>query len=118
MMATQIHPTALVDASAEIGDEVQVGPYTVIEAGVRIGDATRIGPFCRLTGGVSVGPRNVFESHCSIGAPPQDLKFGGEPTRLEIGEGNTFREFVTIHHWFREPVHGLLSRCPRLPRRR
>jgi UDP-N-acetylglucosamine acyltransferase len=97
MMATQIHPTALVDASAEIGDEVQVGPYTVIEAGVRIGDATRIGPFCRLTGGVSVGPRNVFESHCSIGAPPQDLKFGGEPTRLEIGEGNTFREFVTIH---------------------
>jgi len=96
-MATTVHPTAIVDPAAELADGVQVGPYAVIEAGVRIGDGTVVGPFCRLTGDTTIGARNRFESHCSIGAPPQDLKYGGEPTRLVIGDGNTFREFVTFH---------------------
>lgn len=91
------HPTAIIDPGAVIGAEVEIGPYTVIEAGVEVGDGCRIGPFCRLSGPSVIGPGNRFESHCSIGAPPQDLKYADEPTRLEIGAGNVFREFVTVH---------------------
>lgn len=96
-MGAKIHPTAIVDADAKIGDGVVVGPYTVIEAGVEIGDDCEIGPFCRLGSGTSVGAHNRFESHCSVGAPPQDLKFAGEATRLEIGDDNLFREFISLH---------------------
>jgi len=93
----QIHPTAIVDPEARIGNGVVIGPYTVIEAKVVIGADCQVGPFCRFGSGTTVGSRNRFESHCSIGAPPQDLKYAGEPTRLEIGDGNVFREFVTMH---------------------
>jgi UDP-N-acetylglucosamine acyltransferase len=96
-MGARIHPTAVVESVARLGDGVIVGPYTVIEADVEIGADCEIGPFCRFGDGTSVGARNRFESHCSIGAPPQDLKYAGEATRLEIGDDNTFREFVTIH---------------------
>ncbi|HPA80105.1 MAG TPA: acyl-ACP--UDP-N-acetylglucosamine O-acyltransferase [Thermoanaerobaculales bacterium] len=96
-MGISIHPTALVDAKAELADGVEVGPYAVIEAGVAVGEGTYVGPFCRLSGPTTIGARNRFESHCSIGSPPQDLKYHGEPTRLEIGDGNTFREFVTFN---------------------
>lgn len=96
-MATQVHPTAIVDVAAELGAGVVVGPYVVIEAGVVVADDCHIGPFCRLTGGAKIGPGNQFESHVSVGAPPQDLKYDGTPTRLEIGAGNVFREFVTLH---------------------
>lgn len=96
-MGITIHKTALVDVKTELADGVEVGPYAVIEAGVVIGEGTFVGPFCRLTGLTTIGARNRFESHCSIGAPPQDLKYRDEPTRLEIGDGNTFREFVTFH---------------------
>ncbi len=97
MSAATIHPTAIVDEGASLGAGTTVGPYTVIEAGVEVGEGCTIGPFCRFSGPTRVGPENTFESHCSIGAPPQDLKYDGEPTRLEIGSGNVFREFVTIH---------------------
>jgi UDP-N-acetylglucosamine acyltransferase len=96
-VSARVHPTAVVDATAVLGDGVEVGPYTVVEAGVRIGDGCQIGPFCRFTGAAEVGARNRFESHCSVGAAPQDLKYGGEPTRLEVGDDNCFREFVTVH---------------------
>ncbi len=96
-MKGTIHPTAIVDAGAEIGDGVVIGPYTIVEADVVIGADCEIGPFCRFGGGTAVGARNRFESHCSVGAPPQDLKYAGEATRLEIGEENVFREFVTLH---------------------
>jgi len=96
-MAVKIHPTAIVDPSAELADGVEVGPYAVIEGGAVIGEGTSVGPFCRITGHVAMGARNHLESHCSIGAPPQDLKYGGEPTRIVIGDGNVFREFVTFH---------------------
>ena len=96
-MATTIHPTAIIDAKAEIADGVEIGPYTVIEGDVSIGADCRIGPFCRFGNGTVVGARNHFESHCSVGAPPQDLKYAGEVTRLEIGDENVFREFVTLH---------------------
>ncbi len=96
-MSARIHETAIVDPSAVLADGVSVGPYNVIEAGVTIGADCEIGPFCRFGGGTSVGDRNRFESHCSVGAPPQDLKFSGEATTLEIGDDNWFREFVTLH---------------------
>ncbi len=96
-MATKIHPTAIIDPAAELADGVVVGPYSLIEAGVKVGEGCQIGPFCRLTGLTTIGSGNSFESHCSVGAPPQDLKYAGEPTRLEIGDNNTFREFVTFH---------------------
>ncbi len=96
-MVAAIHSTAIVDPEARLADDVSVGPYTVIEAGVVIGDGSQIGPFCRFGSGTTVGARNRFESHCSIGAPPQDLKYAGEPTRLEIGDDNVVREFVTFH---------------------
>jgi UDP-N-acetylglucosamine acyltransferase len=102
-MATTIHATAIVDAKAEIADGVEIGPYTIIEGDVSIGADCRIGPFCRFGMGTVVGARNHFESHCSVGAPPQDLKFAGEETRLEVGEDNVFREFVTLH---RGTEHG------------
>ena len=96
-MAGTIHPTAVVDPGAMLGEGVEVGPYNVIEADVVIGADCEIGPFCRFGSGTAVGARNRFESHCSVGAPPQDLKYAGEATRLEIGDGNIFREFVTLH---------------------
>jgi UDP-N-acetylglucosamine acyltransferase len=95
-MAT-IHPTAVVDPGARLAADAEIGPYAVIGSGVEIGAGCVIGPFCHLDGTVSVGEGNRFVSHCSIGAPPQDISYRGEPTRLEIGDGNVFREFVTIH---------------------
>ena len=96
-MSGRIHETAIVDPSAVVADGVSIGPFSILEAGVEIGVDTEIGPYCRFGTGTSVGAQNRFESHCSVGAPPQDLKYDNEPTRLEIGDGNTFREFVTLH---------------------
>ncbi len=91
------HATAIVDERARIADDVEIGPYVVIEGEVELGPGCSVGPFCRFEGSVRVAGGNRFVSHCSIGAPPQDLKFKGEATRLEIGPGNLFREFVTLH---------------------
>jgi UDP-N-acetylglucosamine acyltransferase len=96
-MATRIHPSAIVDPKADLADGVEVGPYALIEGGARIGTGTVVGPFSRITGSATIGEGNRFESHCSVGAPPQDLKYAGEPTRIEIGSNNTFREFVTLN---------------------
>jgi len=96
-MSAQIHATAIIDSDATLGEGVVVGPYTFIEADVIVGADCEIGPFCRFGSGTTVGAHNRFESHCSVGAPPQDLKYAGEKTRLEIGDGNVFREFVTLH---------------------
>ncbi|HSL17769.1 MAG TPA: acyl-ACP--UDP-N-acetylglucosamine O-acyltransferase [Methylomirabilota bacterium] len=96
-MATKIHPTAIVEPGAELADGVEVGPFVVIDGQAEIGRDCVIGPYSRITGSTTIGARNRFESHCSIGAPPQDISYAGEPTRLQIGDGNIFREFVTIH---------------------
>lgn len=96
-MATKIHPTAIVDPKAELADGVVVEPYAIIDGDVVLGSDCLVGPYSRITGWTTIGAGNRFESHCSIGAQPQDLKYAGEKTLLEIGDGNTFREFVTIH---------------------
>jgi len=93
----KIHPTAVIDPRARLADDVEIGPYVVIEGEVEMGAGCRVGAFCRFEGPTTIGPGNRFISHASIGAPPQDLKFKGDPTRLEIGAGNVFREFVNIH---------------------
>jgi UDP-N-acetylglucosamine acyltransferase len=94
---SRIHATALVALRAELADDVSVGPYAVIGADVRIGPGSSIGPHCVVEGHTTIGCDNRIFQFASIGAEPQDKKYAGEPTRLEIGDRNTIREFVTIN---------------------
>jgi UDP-N-acetylglucosamine acyltransferase len=97
MSGVEIHPTAIVDAKAEIGAGTIIGPYCIIAAGVVLGSECWLQHHVRLCGPMAAGARNKFYAYCSIGQQTQDLKYRGEPTYLEIGEGNTFREFVTVN---------------------
>lgn len=92
-----IHPTAIVDRGAELDSSVEVGAYSTIGAGVRIGAGTCIGPHVVVEGRTTIGRDNRIFQFASVGAAPQDKKYGGEPTALEIGDGNTIRECVTIN---------------------
>jgi UDP-N-acetylglucosamine acyltransferase len=92
-----IHPTAIVDAAAELAASVSVGAYAVVGARVRIGAGTTIGPHTVVDGRTTIGSDNRIHGHCSIGGPPQDKKYAGEDTALEIGNGNTIREFCTLN---------------------
>ncbi|MBH1965726.1 MAG: acyl-ACP--UDP-N-acetylglucosamine O-acyltransferase [Comamonadaceae bacterium] len=93
----QIHSTALVDPQADLHESVAVGPYSIVGPNVRIGAGTTIGPHCVIEGHTTLGKDNRIFQFASIGAAPQDKKYRGEATRLEIGDGNTIREFVTIN---------------------
>jgi len=92
-----IHATAVVHPRAQVHPTVRVGPYAVIDGDVAVGPECDIGPHVYLTGVTRVGARNRFHAGCVIGDAPQDLKYRGEPTELHVGEGNTFREHVTVH---------------------
>jgi UDP-N-acetylglucosamine acyltransferase len=92
-----IDPRALVDPGAELAPDVEVGPYTVIGAEVVIGAGTRVGPHAVIQGPTRIGAGNRIHQFASIGDDPQDKKYAGERTRLEIGNGNVFREFCTIN---------------------
>jgi UDP-N-acetylglucosamine acyltransferase len=92
-----IHPTAIVDAGARIAPDVEIGPYAVIGPDVEIGAGCRVGPHAVVTGHTRIGRRNRIFQFASIGEIPQDKKYQGEPTRLEIGDGNTIREFCTFN---------------------
>lgn len=93
----QVHPTAVVDGGAELALTVRVGPYAVIGPGVRIGEGTEIGPHCVIEGPTTIGRDNRIHAHAVIGGAPQDMKYRGEPTALEIGDRNTIREFCTFN---------------------
>lgn len=93
----QIHPSAVVDPGAVLGENVQIGPFCVIGPEAEIGAGTRIGPHCSVEGPTRIGRDNVFQGHAAIGGPPQDKKYRGERVELEIGDGNLIREFVTIN---------------------
>ena len=95
-MAT-IHPTAIVDPKAELAAGVEIGPYTIIGPNVEIGENTVVGPHVVIEGHTTIGKNNKFFQFSSIGAAPQDKKWNGEPTRLEIGDDNTIREFCTFN---------------------
>lgn len=95
---TRVHPSAVVDSGAELGVGVTVGPHAVIGAGVVIGDGCEIGAGAQIQGpDTRLGSHNRVFAHACIGFEPQDLKFEGEATRLEIGDGNHFRELTTVH---------------------
>jgi len=94
---TQIHPTAIVDPAAELADDVEIGPYTLIGPKVSIGAGSRVGPHCVIEGPTRIGKQNRIWQFCSLGAAPQDKKYAGEDTWLEIGDGNTIREFSTFN---------------------
>ncbi|MEP6955341.1 MAG: acyl-ACP--UDP-N-acetylglucosamine O-acyltransferase [Chthoniobacterales bacterium] len=95
--AVTIHPTAIVDPRAELGAGCVVGPYCIVEAGVVLGPECWLQHHVTLCGPTTTGARNKFYAYCSIGQQTQDLKYAGEPTYLEIGDGNTFREFCTVN---------------------
>src|SRR6202011_5267037 len=97
MSDVQIHPTAIVDPGAEIGAGTVIGPYCVIGANVVIGGSCWVQHHVTLQGPMRAGAQNKFYAYCSIGQQTQDLKYAGEPTDLEIGDENTFREFVTVN---------------------
>jgi UDP-N-acetylglucosamine acyltransferase len=93
----QIHPTAIVDLTAELGAGTVVGPYCVIGQNVVLGQDCWLQHHVALCGPMRAGARNKFYAYCSIGQQTQDLKYAGEPTYLEIDDENTFREFVTVN---------------------
>ena len=92
-----IHPTAIVQKNAQIHDSAEIGPYAIIDEHVTLGADCVVGPHAHLTGRTTIGSGNRFHTGCVIGDAPQDIKYDGEPTRLIVGDGNTFREHVTIH---------------------
>jgi len=92
-----IHPSAIVHRSARLAPDVEVGPYSVIGEHVEVGAGSFIGSHVVLDGHTRIGRKNTIWHFVSIGAPPQDKKYKGEPTGVEIGDRNTFREFCTIN---------------------
>jgi UDP-N-acetylglucosamine acyltransferase len=92
-----IHPTAIVHPGAKLGRGVEIGPYTIVGEHVEIGDQTVVGPHVVIGGHTRIGAGNHIFQFCSIGEVPQDKKYSGEPTRLEIGDRNTIREFCTFN---------------------
>src|SRR4051812_29653740 len=97
MSDVQIHPTAIVDPSAQIGAGTVVGPYCIVGPNVVLGADCWLQHHVSLSGPTQSGVRNKFYAFCSIGQQTQDLKYRAEPTYLEIGHDNTFREFVTVN---------------------
>ena len=97
MPNVEIHPTALVSPGAVIGNGSTIGPYSVVGEEVEIGSDCNIHNHVVITGKCRIGKKNTFHSHSVIGGLSQDLKYSSEPTFLEIGDSNNFREFVTIN---------------------
>ncbi len=107
-MAARVHPTAVVSAEASLADGVTVGPFAVIDGPVSLGSGCVVGPHGHLTGRVTAGADNTFHAGCVIGDTPQHLGYQGEPTEVRIGDGNTFREHVTVHRGM--PANGGVTR--------
>lgn len=93
----QIHPTAIVDASAKLASSVVIGPWCTVGPRVEIGEDTVLRPHVHITALTRIGKANTFHPYCVVGGDPQDLKWHGEPTWLEMGDYNTVREHATIH---------------------
>ena len=92
-----IHKTAIIDQKAKINSKVEIGPYTIIGPNVEIGEGSKIQSHVNITGYTKIGKNNNIFPFASIGNQPQDLKYKGENTKLEIGDGNTIREYTTIN---------------------
>jgi UDP-N-acetylglucosamine acyltransferase len=96
-MVVSIHPTAIVEAGAELADGVDIGPFCIVGAKVRLGEGVRLVSHVSITGNTWLGARSIVYPHASLGHPPQDLKYKGEDTRLRVGSDNVIRECVTFH---------------------
>ena len=96
-MSVKIHPSAIIDPKAELDSSVEVAAYSIIGAGVRVGENTKIGSHVVLKGPTIIGKNNQIYQFSSLGESPQDKKYAGEPTTLEIGDNNTIREFCTFN---------------------
>jgi len=96
-MTQKIHPTAIVSAKAQLGQNVEIGAYSIIGDEVKIGDNTIVKSHVVIEGDTSIGKNNLIFPFASIGQVPQDLKFGGEKSKVIIGDHNSIREHVTIH---------------------
>ena len=96
-MSQLIHPSAVVDPSAELADGVKIGPYVIVGANVVLGEDSELGAGAQVLGPTVMGRGNRIFANACVGFEPQDLKFRGEETRLEVGDGNAFREFCTVH---------------------
>lgn len=94
---SKIHPTAIVDSKAELADDVEISAYAVVGAGVKIDSGSWVGPHAVIEGPTTIGKENRIFQFASVGAEPQDKKYNGEPTTLEIGDRNLIRENVTIN---------------------
>lgn len=94
---TSVHPTAIIDDGAELGQGVEVGPYSIIGPGVRIGDGTVIGPHVLIERDTVVGEQCRFSQGAVLGTDPQDLKYEGEPTMLTLGDRTVVREYATLN---------------------
>jgi UDP-N-acetylglucosamine acyltransferase len=92
-----IHPTAIIDPTAVVDSSARIGPYCVVGPDVTIGADTELQHHVTIMGPTTIGAGNLFFAYTSIGQKTQDLKYAGEPTYLEIGDGNTFREFSTVN---------------------
>jgi UDP-N-acetylglucosamine acyltransferase len=92
-----IHASAIIHPGARLGANVSIGAYSIVGEHVEIGNDTRIGPHVVIEGHTRIGRNNRVFQFCSLGAVPQDKKYANEPTRLEIGDGNTIREFCTVN---------------------
>ena len=101
-----IHPTAIVDESCTISPEASIGPYCIVGPRTRIGSGSVLDSHVTVHGWTTIGERCHFYSHCSVGTDPQDLKYKGEPTYLQIGNDNVFREFVSLNRGTRGG-HGI-----------
>jgi UDP-N-acetylglucosamine acyltransferase len=93
----RIHPTAVIDPAARLADDVTVGPFAVIDGAVTLGPGCRVGPHAHLIGPLTLGRDNVVHTGAVLGDRPQHLKFADPPTPVVIGDGNVFREHVTVH---------------------
>ena len=120
MAPTKIHPTAIVDSKAELADDVKIGAFSIIGPDVKIDTGTTIGPHVVINGHTAIGKHNTVFQFSSLGEAPQDKKYQGEPTKLQIGDYNTIREFCTFnrgttqdkgvtkignHNWIMSYVH-------------
>lgn len=103
----RIHPTAQISSEAELADDVQVGPFVVIEGRVKLGPGCVLRPHAVLVGPLTLGRDNQVYSGAVLGERPQHLKYNDEPTGVEIGDGNIFREHVTVH---RGTTHSWMTR--------
>ena len=108
-MGTQIHPTAIIESGAELGEGVEVGAYAIIGSNVRIGDSTVVRHHATIEGFTELGNENIIYPYSFIGAKTHDLKFEGGKPGLKIGSRNTFREYVTVHAATNDGEHTVVG---------